>query len=109
MEEAKYENAMQIILHAGDAKSSALMAVDAAAEGDFAAAEDHLRESQEEMHAAHETQLSLIQGEASGQHVEVNVILVHAQDHLTMSIMASDLADRMVEMYRRKAKLEAGA
>ena len=53
MEEAKYENAMQIILHAGDAKSSALMAVDAAAEGDFAAAEDHLRESQEEMHAAH--------------------------------------------------------
>ncbi len=102
MEEAKYENAMQIILHAGDAKSSALMAVDAAAEGDFAAAEDHLRESQEEM-------LSLIQGEASGQHVEVNVILVHAQDHLTMAIMASDLAERMVEMYRRMAKLEAGA
>ena len=38
MDEAKYENAMQIILHAGNARSAALMAIDDAAEGDFSAA-----------------------------------------------------------------------
>ena len=35
MDESKYENALQIILHAGNAKSAALMAIDAAHDGDF--------------------------------------------------------------------------
>ena len=45
MDESKYENALQIILHAGNAKSSALMAIDAAAEGDFEEADRLLAES----------------------------------------------------------------
>ena len=107
MDESKYENAMQIILHAGNAKSAALMAVDDAAEGDFGAAREHLAEAQREMHEAHDTQLSLIQGEANGEGVEV-IILVHAQDHLSMAITASDVAERMVEMYERMARIESG-
>ena len=108
MDESKYENAMQIILHAGNAKSAALMAVDDAAEGDFGAAREHLAEAHREMHEAHDTQLSLIQGEANGEGVEVNIILVHAQDHLSMAITASDVAERMVEMYERMARIESG-
>lgn len=109
MDEAKYENAMQIILHAGNARSAALMAIDDAAEGDFSAADAHLIEAQNELHDAHERQFSLIQSEVNGAPVDVSVILVHAQDHLSMAIMASDLAERMVEMHRRLARLEAGA
>ena len=63
MDEAKYENAMQIILHAGNARSAALMAIDDAAEGDFSAAGAHLVEAQKELHDAHERQFSLIQSE----------------------------------------------
>ena len=51
---------------------------------------------------------SLIQGEANGEGVEVNIILVHAQDHLSMAITASDVAERMVEMYERMARIESG-
>jgi PTS system cellobiose-specific IIA component len=53
MDESKYENALQIILHAGNAKSAALMAIDAAHDGDFEEAEKQLAEAQSEMSAAH--------------------------------------------------------
>ena len=36
----------------------------------------------EEMHKAHAFQTKLITEEASGNSVEVNVLLIHAQDHL---------------------------
>ena len=106
MDEKKYADAMQIILHAGSAKSSALMAVDSAADGDFEAAETQLEMARSEMHEAHDAQLALIQGEASGDTVELSLILIHAQDHLSMAIIASDMAERMVGMYRRMFELE---
>lgn len=105
MDESKYENALQIILHAGNAKSSALMAVDAAAEGDFEEADRLLAESQAEMGEAHKMQFALTQAEASGNPVDINIILIHAEDHLTMAIMAADMAERMIDLYREvKAK-----
>ncbi len=100
MEDSKYENALQIILHAGNAKSAALIAIDAAADGDFAEAERQLAEAQQEMGEAHKMQFELTQAEASGEAVDINIILVHAEDHLTMAIMASDMAERMIELYR---------
>ena len=107
MNESDYEDAMQIILHAGNAKSAALMAIDAAAEGDFESAAQRLEEAAQEMHAAHDVQFKLIQGEANGEQVPINIILVHAQDHLAMAIMASDFAERMVEQYRCMEALTA--
>lgn len=101
IDETRYESAMQMIMHAGNAKSSALMAIDDAGEGDFAAAEADLTEAAAEMHKAHDLQLSLIQKEASGDSVELSLILVHAEDHLTMAILATDMATRMVDLYRR--------
>lgn len=105
MDESKYENALQIILHAGNAKSSALMAIDAAAEGDFEEADRLHAESQAEMGEAHKMQFALTQAEASGNPVDINIILIHAEDHLTMAIMAADMAERMIDLYREvKAK-----
>ena len=88
MDESKYENALQIILHAGNAKSAALMAIDAAHDGDFEEAEKQLAEAQSEMGAAHKMQFELTQAEANGNEVDINIILIHAEDHLTMAIMA---------------------
>ncbi len=100
MDESKYENALQIILHAGNAKSSALMAIDAAHDGNFDEADKLLAEAQSEMTAAHKYQFELTQAEANGHPVDINIILLHAEDHLTMAIMASDLAERFIELYR---------
>ena len=37
----------------------------------------------------------------------VNLIMVHAQDHLTMALMAKDNAKEMINIYERLSKLEA--
>lgn len=104
MDEAKYENALQIILHAGNAKSNAMLAIEAAEEGDLAQAREHMDVAREEMKIAHKVQFDLVQSEASGTPVEVTIILVHAQDHLTMAIMAIDFAEHFIKLYRDKAE-----
>lgn len=101
MDDSKYENAMQIIMHAGTARSCAIKASNAAAKSDFETAERELKEAQNEMHEAHKVQFDLVHAEANGHPVELNIVLVHAQDHLTMAIMSIDFAERMIDVYRR--------
>ena len=90
MDETKYSGAFQIIMNAGNSKSAALMAIEAATE----------------MRAAHQAQIDMIQQEAAGNSVDVNIILVHAQDHLTMAILAKDLAEQFVELYRQMSEMK---
>lgn len=106
MDETKYSGAFQIIMNAGNSKSAALMAIEAAKDGDFAEADERLREAETEMRAAHQTQIDMIQQEAAGNPVDVNIILVHAQDHLTMAILAKDLAEQFVELYRQMSEMK---
>lgn len=47
MDEKIVENAMQIIMHAGDARNCCQAALDAIAAGDMTAAAEHLREADE--------------------------------------------------------------
>lgn len=103
MDESKYEGPMQIIMHAGNAKSFALMAIDAAADGDFGEADRLLEEARTELNDAHQHQFEITQAEAKGDPVDLNIILIHAEDHLTMAIVVSDLAERFIGLYRKQA------
>ena len=105
MDEAKYETAFQIITNAGNARSAALMAIDAAREYDFAEAERRMREAEEEMYAAHRVQTGMIQQEAAGNPVEVHIILVHAQDHLTMAMETRKNAEEFIHLYKNMQRI----
>lgn len=109
MDEAMEEICFGLIAASGTARSQAFEALKAAKEHNMAEARGLLAASKESSIEAHHKQTELISREASGEHTEVSVILVHAQDHLSMAIMAGDLAERMVEMHRRLARLEASA
>lgn len=106
MDDSKYENAMRIIMHAGTARSCALKASKAAAKGDFETAEQQVKEAQNEMHEAHKVQFDLVHAEANGNIVDLNIVLVHAQDHLTMAILSIDNAERLLDVYRRLDAIE---
>lgn len=95
-----YQVAFQLIMNAGNSKSLSMMAIEAAREFRFEDAEAHLKEAEEEMRAAHQAQIDLIQQEASGNPVDVNIILVHAQDHLTMAMATKDRADEFLHLYK---------
>lgn len=91
----------QIILHGGNGRSAAMEAIQEARQGDFEGAKDKLKESADALNEAHHIQTSLIQGEIRGEKTEITLLMVHAQDHLMNAIMVRDLAEEMVELYRR--------
>ena len=85
--------AFGLIAQAGDARSKAYEALASAKKGNFEQAEASVLE-------AHHIQTSLLAKEANGDHTEVNVMLVHAQDHLMTAILAKELIAEMIEMYQ---------
>lgn len=106
MDDSKYQLAFDLIMKAGNAKSDAMMAIDAAKDGDFKEAEEYLAKAEAEMREAHQAQMDMIQQEAQGNPVEVNIILVHAQDHLTMAIMAKDFAEQFIDLHKTVYELK---
>ncbi|CEI80952.1 lichenan-specific phosphotransferase enzyme IIA component [Oceanobacillus oncorhynchi subsp. incaldanensis] len=96
------EIAFQIILYAGNGRSSAMEAIQEAKEGNFEEAESKLIEAGEELNKAHEFQTNLLQGEANGKSTEINIILIHSQDHLMNAMTVRDLATEIIELYHHK-------
>lgn len=93
--------AFTIILHAGEARSHALEALKAAREQKFSEAEASLALAKKQLIAAHQIQTELLQAEARGEKKEVNLLLIHAQDHLMTAILAKDLIEEMVLMFKK--------
>ncbi|AQY51454.1 Lichenan-specific phosphotransferase enzyme IIA component [Listeria weihenstephanensis FSL R9-0317] len=93
---------MNLIMFGGNAKSDAMLAIDAAKKGDFVLADEQIQKAEQSLLEAHHSQTKLIQGEARGEKTEVSLLLVHAQDHLMNAITFKDLAIEIVELYRIK-------
>ena len=96
----------EIINYGGDAKGRAYEAIDAAENGGFEKAEELLKEADRSLAKAHEIQTDLIRKEASGEHQEINVIFVHAQDHLMSAMEVRTLAENFIRICRRLQRLE---
>lgn len=94
------EISFQLILNAGNSKSNSLMAIEAAREGDFEEALKLIKEAEKDLTLAHQTQTNMIQNEAKGTHTQLDIILIHAQDHLTTAMIMIDQAREFLEVYR---------
>jgi len=105
MEEENYTVAFQLITSAGNARSSALMAIEAAREFDFVGAENNMKEASEAICEAHRIQTEMLQQEAAGKPIVLNIILVHAQDHLTMAIETTKNAEEFIHIYKMLKKV----
>lgn len=95
-----------IILHAGNARSNAMEAINMAKKYNFKAAREMIELADSEFIKAHEVQTELLKKEASGKKHEIPIILIHAQDHLMTALMMKDTANEMIDMYERIESLE---
>ena len=91
-----------IIAHAGDARSYAFGALEAAKAGNFEEAEALLKQSNDAAVEAHHMQTELLVNEANGNKTPVDVLLVHAQDHLMTSMLAVEVIKELIEIYKNK-------
>ena len=92
--EALYEASFTLIGIAGDSKAESMQAIDCCKQG------EHLAAADETMVKAHDAQTEMLQQEAEGNPVPVNIILVHAQDHLTMAQVMRDMAEQFMDLYQ---------
>ena len=86
--------AMQIILHAGDARTQLEKAL--------GEAEDQLmEEARDNIILAHNSQTALIQEEARGNHHEFSMLFTHAQDTMMTIQCELRIAQHIIKILRR--------
>ncbi len=100
-----YDVAFELILSAGNSKSNSMMAIEACREFRFEDADKMIKEAQKELNKAHLVQTEMIQKEAQGTPFQLNLVLVHAQDHLTMALMSLENAKEMKYLYQTIEKI----
>lgn len=97
--------AMNIIANSGEARSFAFRALDEAKKGNYEESEKLMKSSKESAIEAHKVQTELLVSEADGEKADINVLLIHSQDHLMTSMLAQELIKEIIvlhEEYRRK-------
>lgn len=100
-EQKKLEVIMGLIMNSGEAKSCAMEAIRSAKEFKFKEADDYLKEANNSLNVAHNSQTALLTQEASGESVNVSLLMVHGQDHLMTSLNFIDLAKEVIDVYKK--------
>ncbi|MCJ2148123.1 PTS lactose/cellobiose transporter subunit IIA [Bacillus paralicheniformis] len=94
----------KIILHAGNARSSAMEALQLVKQHECEAGYQKIQEAESELSQAHQAQTRLLQKEAQGEGLSPNLLLIHAQDHLMTAMTVKDLAKEMIHLYQELQK-----
>lgn len=96
-----YENqAVPLIVHAGNAKSLAMLSIEAAKKGEFEEARAYLRQSDEAMLQAHQIHTDILRQTAAAGEESIGMLLAHAQDHLMAAITTLELAREFCDLYK---------
>jgi PTS system cellobiose-specific IIA component len=109
MDEERMVVVMGLIMHGGNAKGHAFQAIQLAKEGKFDEAAEELKLSDAELKEAHDVQTGMLTKEAQGEHTEIDLYMVHGQDHLMNAITFKDMAVELIALMQRVADLEAKA
>ncbi|MFC3932345.1 PTS cellobiose transporter subunit IIA [Streptococcus dentapri] len=93
--------AFEIILNSGNARTIVHESFDTMRAGNYDLAEKQLEEANEEMLKAHQAQTDLLQKYAGGTEIKIEIIMVHAQDHLMTTMTLREVALEMLELYKK--------
>jgi PTS system cellobiose-specific IIA component len=99
LDEKIVENAMEIIMYAGDARLCCKKAIDCIAAGKLAEAKEHMKEADEKIAQAHHIQTDCIQGATAGEAFEYNILFTHAQDTLMTIYSEINLAKQLANVF----------
>ena len=92
---------INLIVNSGSARSSAIEAIQYAKAGDLDKAAESLQQAKETVNEAHHAQTELIQAEIRGEKAPLNLLMVHAQDHLMTTMTLLEVAKEMLVLHRK--------
>ncbi|MEB6632846.1 PTS lactose/cellobiose transporter subunit IIA [Kluyvera cryocrescens] len=96
------EQVMGIIINAGQSRSLCYEALGCAKRGDFASADERMKEATHYAREAHLVQTQLIEADEGEGKTKMTLVMVHAQDHLMTSILAKELVTELIDLYRTR-------
>lgn len=91
----------QLILHSGNARSLANESMKSVKSGDFDVAKEKLIEAKKELIFAQKQHAEMLRKMACEDNVLVNLLMVHAEDHVSGSQNTLELANEVLEIYER--------
>lgn len=103
-QEELLETIMELITYGGSAKNIAMEAISEAKKGNFDKAKEKISDVDEALENAHKSQTKLLTREASGDSVELSLLLVHGQDHLMNAITFKDIAIEIIDIHQKLDK-----
>ncbi|VUX02252.1 Lichenan-specific phosphotransferase enzyme IIA component [Streptococcus constellatus] len=92
--------AMQIILHAGNARNYLNEALEYAKKFDFIQAEEKMAEASAEIILAHKSQTSTVQNEMSGKSYDYSLLFNHAQDTLMTVMSEINIGQQLIDILK---------
>lgn len=103
--------AMDILMHAGDARGYCQEYLKCVMNGDKEGAAENLKKAEEENTLSHKTQTDAIQKAVGGERFEYSLLLTHAQDWMmtveSEIILAKQIAAMFENLNNKIEKLEA--
>lgn len=93
--------AFEIIGHSGNSRVLVHQAFQAMREQNFEQANQFLEEAQQEITLAHKAQTDLLHNYANGDEIKIEIIMVHAQDHLMTTMTLREVAIEMLHLYQK--------
>ena len=97
---------LEIISSVGQARSYYLEAIQEAKSKDYETCNECIRKGNEAYAKGHRIHQALIQAEAGGQHIDLDILLTHAQDQMMSAEGFKILCDEFVDLYRRVDEIE---
>lgn len=101
MNEQMVDKAMDIIMHAGDARLAYKRALENLMEGRPDESRAKLKEAEAEITLAHQVQTDCIQGAVRGEDFEYSVLFAHAQDTLMTIYSEIMIVKQLAVMYEK--------
>lgn len=98
---------LEIISSVGQARSYYIEAIQEAKSGNYEACNAVLRKGNEMYAKGHHLHQQMVQEEAGGDKIELNLLLTHAQDQLMSAEAFKILCDEFVDVYRRFDEVES--
>lgn len=96
----------KIISSVGEAKSDFISAVRLARKGEMQEANQKMIEGNAKMIEGHKVHAKLLQEEAKGMNLQINLLLIHAEDQLMNAETCKVNAEEFLIVYEKMQRLE---
>ena len=96
----------ELILHAGNSKSSIMEAIELARQGEFKEVDYKINEAHEELVAAYKIQKKILNKNSKGDNSNTNMLSVHAQDHLNSAQVQIGLGEEIIKLYEQVQQIK---